>query len=149
MWSPVFSKAAAGLFCVIAAFVGCRNVAASMMPRPVHFTNVHEFKEFASVNVLFSHTGTSSGKMVCPSNTFHVADHAIEIDDLYDISPCRDCGLTLAWHGILWVSQLYGDASKVGLFPEDLGGKWRVWGNVVVADDEALMDCIEKMHRTN
>jgi hypothetical protein len=55
----------------------------------------------------------------------------------------RDCGLTPAWRGILWVCQL-GD---LGPYPDLIGGKWRVWSKILVAGDEDLMDRIEQVYR--
>jgi hypothetical protein len=58
----------------------------------------------------------------------------------------RDCGLTPAWRGILWVCQIESRAERLGLQVEAIGGKWRVWGNVLVAGDEDLMDRIEEFY---
>jgi hypothetical protein len=148
MWSPtVFTKASTGVVCLIAAFIGCRHGASAVMPQPIQFKSVSEFKDFADANGLYLHSGTSSGNLVFPANNFYVADHAISLDDLDEVCSRRDCGLTPAWRGILWVCQI--ETTHGTAFPDQIDGKWRVWGNVMVVGDETLMDRIEAMHQAN
>jgi hypothetical protein len=128
------------------AFLGCRHLAIATAPKPVHFKSVFDFKEFADTGGLHYHSGASTGQLVFPADNFYVADRVISKDDLEGVCTRRDCGLTPAWRGILWVCQI--DATHVGTtHPESLGGKWRIWGNVVAAGDEELMDRIEAMYR--
>jgi hypothetical protein len=55
-----------------------------------------------------------------------------------------DCGLTPAWQGIIWVVTLTHRAGHV--VPRFIGGKWRQWGNLIVAGDEHLMDRLERLY---
>jgi hypothetical protein len=147
MWIPsLLSKQAVGLACLIAAILGCRCAGESLLPQRVHFKDARAFREFAAANGLHLHSGTASGD-VFAWNNLYVADHPIAIHDLEDVCTRRDCGLTPAWRGILWIAQINDPALRMHEYPESLGGKWRVWGNIMVAGDEDLMDRIEAMYR--
>jgi hypothetical protein len=134
--------AASSLALTVAAHWFC-----SAAGRPVAFNDVQEFKTFAVSNGLYFHAGNHNGIVESPAldRNYYLADHAITLDDLIAVGHRRDCGLTSAWRGIIWVCQFRGE---FGLLPDSLGGKWRVWGNVVVAGDEDLMDRIEDFWRS-
>jgi hypothetical protein len=131
-----------------AIVLGGRYVAATIQPKSTQFQSVREFREFAASQGLHLHGGTAAGRVVFPENNCYVADHSITFDDLDGVSTRRDCGLTPAWRGILWVSLIRDDSTNVDMIPEQLGGTWRIWGNLVVAGDEALMNRIEELYRT-
>jgi hypothetical protein len=79
--------------------------------------------------------------------SFFVAKHPLTGEQLDDIPTKRQCGLTPAWRGIVWVANLGDPAGCRCLSPDSIGGKWRIWGNVVVAGDESMMDTIEELYR--
>ncbi len=61
-----------------------------------------------------------------------------------------NCGLTPEWKGILWIKQIHSpNQNSLWHFdPEkDLGGKCRIWGNLVAAGDEEFMDRLEAWYR--
>jgi hypothetical protein len=128
---------AAGLLALTVVAFCCRYAA----PEPTVFKNVKEVKDFAVSKGLVFHCGNGNG-IVC--SNFFLADHPLTIDDLDGVCSRHDCGLTPAWRGVLWVCQLGGIAE---LYPECLGGTWRIWGSVLVAGDEKLMDRIEGLYR--
>jgi hypothetical protein len=78
---------------------------------------------------------------------FYVSDHTLTKDDIVAVAIQRDRGLTPQWRGILWASQVRGRI--LGLYADSVHGNKRMWGNVLVAGDEQLMDRIEAMHRSN
>jgi hypothetical protein len=83
---------------------------------------------------------------VVQSTYFFIADHPVTTDDMVLVSTRQDCGLTASWRGIVWVGQIRATSSV--MYPtQGFGGKWRIWGNVVVAGDEELMDRIEELYR--
>ena len=130
------------LHLMIATFFGFRWMGLSNNSLPIHFKNSRELSEFATSNGLVIHCGNERGVI---NDNYYIADHPLTLDELGPVSRRRDCGLTPAWRGILWVCQLHGPL--MSLDPEVLGGKWRIWGNVVVAGDENLMDRIESLYR--
>jgi hypothetical protein len=124
----------AGVVGLVVVFGASRHAASTASP--VRFADIQEFKAFADGLGLYHHTGTRFSSV---SNNCYVADHAITFDDLTSVATRRDCGLTPSWAGVLWVNQIPAQPSGDYVFPEP-GGKWRLWGNVLVAGDEALMD---------
>jgi hypothetical protein len=140
----VFGRQTAGLVGVtVALFVGLHLVSRSTTRVP-QFDSAVELHDFAVSMGLDFHCGNPGG-LYC-SNYF-LADHPLTLDDLEPLGTRRDCGLTPVWRGILWVSQIRTESMTI--HPEQLGGKWRVWGNVVGAGDEDLMDRIEELYRSN
>jgi hypothetical protein len=123
-------------------FFVCQYLADAWTPEGLHFPTARALREFAVSRGLIAHCGRGSGEFWGP---FYLADHPVTLADLQPVGTRRDCGLTPAWRGILWVSDVRNEITTV--FPESLGGKWRVWGNVVVAGDEDLMDRIEALSR--
>jgi hypothetical protein len=136
---PFINKAAALMVMPVIMLVCCRAVSA-LFPGPTEFETARELKDFAISSGLVFHCGNGSG-FVC--NNYFLADHPIALDDLASIATRRDCGLTPAWCGVLWVCPL----GKSGPCPDLMGGKWRVWGKVLVAGDQDLMDRIEELYR--
>lgn len=128
---------ATGVVGLVGVLLICRQV--TFVPRPVKFKTVQEFKELITSDGLHCHCGNASGLAL---NNFYVADRPITLDDLKDVQTRRDCGLTTAWRGIIWVTQIHYGVLTLCL---DVGpsGKRRVWGNVLVAGDEELMDRVE------
>jgi hypothetical protein len=141
--SILLAKPTAGLLALAVAFVGGRFAASSSSPEPVGFQNASELRDFAASRGFVIHSGNSIDKIW---DNYYVADHPVTLDDLELVATRRDCGLTPAWRGILWVSQINGDITSLN--PEAIGGKWRIWGKVLVAGDVELMDRIEELSRS-
>src|SRR6266480_970724 len=133
--SLVIGKEAVGLLALTVAFFGCRYVASSSAPAPIAFKGVPEFREFAARNGIYSHSGNANGNI---KDNFFVADHPLTLADFDDLQTLRNPGLTPAWRGILWVCEM--DGSLTTIFPDQFGGKSRVWGNIIVVGDEDVMD---------
>jgi hypothetical protein len=127
----------AGVTALAVAALYCRHAE----PERVVFKNPAELKDFAMSKGLVFHCGNISNTVYV--GDYFLADHPITIDDLEGICTRRDCGLTPAWRGVLWACQ----RGHLGLREDCLGGKWRVWGKVLVAGDEELMDRIEGLYR--
>jgi hypothetical protein len=79
------------------------------------------------------------------SNNFYVSDRPLSPGDLEKIGFLKNCGRSLAWHGIVWISQIKSSSSTMYL--DQLDGNWRVWGDVVAVGDDRLMKSIEQKHR--
>jgi hypothetical protein len=111
--------------------------------QPVQFQSVGEFKSFAAAKGLFTHTGTKPNR---GENNFYVAVHPLGFESLQELQAAfkRDCGLTPPWRDVLWVTRL--DSEGLRIFPDTVGGKCRIWGKLLVAGDEQLMDRIECMY---
>jgi hypothetical protein len=142
---PVW-KEAAGLISLMAALFCCRCVVSSAAHEPVCFNSIWEFKDFAASKGIHFHSGTANGGIW--NDNYYVADHPITLDDVREIPFRRDCGLTPAWRGIVWLAQASHRSGEPVLMPDSIGGKWRIWGHVIVAGDEDLMHRIEELYRT-
>jgi hypothetical protein len=137
----IVNHAAAFVLLQAIALLCCHGVSTSI-PRTTEFETAQELRDFAISSGLMFHCGNGSGFVY---NNYFLADHPIAFDDLAGVSTRRDCGLSPAWRGVLWVCPL----GTLGPDPYLIGGKWRVWGNVLVAGDELLMDRIEDLYRSN
>jgi hypothetical protein len=80
-------------------------------------------------------------------NSFFITEHPLSVEALGKLHSIdkRDCGLTPAWRGLLWVCALHSPYWHVD--SETIGGKKRIWGRLLVAGDEELMDRIEQLVR--
>jgi hypothetical protein len=141
MHSFVF-KPAAGFLAIAIVFAGCRVVTCTCGPKRVAIKDIAEFKNLVGAAGLYIHSGSQSGLI---GDNFYVADHPLAWDDLEEVHSRRDCGLTPAWRGILWVCQI--NTANTTNLPDSIGGKCRVWGNVCVVGDEELMDRMEALYR--
>jgi hypothetical protein len=79
------------------------------------------------------------------SSNFYITDRTLSDDEWVMVSRKDQCGLTEPWRGVVWACQIRRDTDT--LVADCLGGKWRTWGNLVVAGDEELMDRIEQFAR--
>jgi hypothetical protein len=113
---------------------------------PVQFANVRDARQFMRQHGLNCHDGTCEVPTVV--NSFFVADRPLTFEDTQAVSHRGKCGMTPAWKGIVWFGQIRG-ADNFGLMVDSVGGHSRVWGNVIVAGDDALMDHIESLYRNN
>ena len=101
----------------------------------VDTVSVDDLATLAKNSDLYVHSGVEDGEI---SGNFYLADHPIDLDDVDAVSTRDQCGLTKEWKGIVWVSQTqfpYGTLS-----PSSIGGNRRVYGNVLVAGDKALIN---------
>jgi hypothetical protein len=107
---------------------------------------VRELKSFAAARGLFTHTG---GKLNDGEKNLYVAGHSLSWESLQELQTAfkRDCGLTPAWQDVLWVTRL--NSQGVRIFPDTVGGKTRIWGKLLVAGDDQLMNRIENTYRGN
>ncbi len=79
-----------------------------------------------------------------------ITDFRVSLQEISAKTCKANCGLTPEWKGILWIKQLRSPAQDAPwrFDPDDnLGGKWRIWGNLVVAGDEEFMDRLEAWYR--
>jgi hypothetical protein len=122
----------------------CLYLIALANARPVQFQSVGEFKRFAAANRLFTHTGTKQNRS---EKNFYVALHPLSFESLQELHTAfkRDCGFTPAWRDVVWLTRL--DSKGTRIYPDTVGGKRRIWGKLLVAGDEQLMDRIECMYR--
>jgi hypothetical protein len=134
-------KQTTGLLFLMAAFGGYYCVDAALDADRHHFENVYAFKDFCTEHGFYFHSGTAYVYM-CGETCF-IADHPVTKEDLAELRLTRNCGLTPNWRGIIWVSRAH--SSSLTIYPEHIGGNWRLWGNVVVAGDAELMDRIEAL----
>ncbi|PWU17401.1 MAG: hypothetical protein C5B49_08925 [Bdellovibrio sp.] len=118
-------------------------VSVALTPTTVTFRDAREFKDFALSKGFFLHSGNENDII---NSNYYLADHPITLDDVNRVPTRIDCGLTPAWCGILWVSQIDYQGLRIALHTNHIGGKSRVWGNVLVAGDEDLMDRIEALY---
>jgi hypothetical protein len=135
-------KQAAALMAMPVIVLACCRAVSALIPAPTEFETSRDLKEFALANGLVFHCGNGNGIFY---NNYYLADHPLALDDFPGVATRRDCGLTPAWHGVLWVCQL----GTSGPYPELIGGKWRIWGHVLVAGDPKLMDRIEELYRNH
>jgi hypothetical protein len=133
----------ASLIGVMGALLFCLHLISASKPKPVHFKTLREFKDFAlSKGLCFS-------KQPVPLfDNFFIADHPLSIESLQELPIVRkrDCGLTPAWRGLLWVCAIHSRYGQVDF--ETIGGKKRIWGKLLVAGDEELMNRIEQLLRS-
>ena len=110
----------------------------------VEFASIEDARDFFQSRGLHCHLGTSGAPMM---DSFFVADHPLAFDDILAVSFRSQCGEKPEWKGVLWVVQLQKKGSATAIDVNSIGGKTRVWGNIVVAGDNDLMDHIEKLYR--
>src|SRR5262249_13420545 len=111
-------------------------------PKPTHFRNLQELKDLALSK------GFCFPELPAVRDNFFITDHPLSAERLRQIRSIskRDCGLTPVWRGLLWVSLMKDRHTE--LDSETIGGKKRIWGRLLVAGDEELMDRIEQIVRT-
>jgi hypothetical protein len=112
---------------------------------PVRFSSLKEFEEFARSQGLFVHSGGENPDSYLVN--YYVADHPLTREHLLAIPTKTECGLTPGWRGIVWIAVVTGPSGTLLTQPGSIGGKWRIWGNLLVAGDEGLMAAIETRYR--
>jgi hypothetical protein len=138
------SRGALIVLVLVAALLAFGQV---IKPRPIQFKTLKQFRDFAVAHgLLFHRFDTPSPDLAWGSGdaaSFFVSDHPVAIDDLLQLTT-RNCGLIPAWKGILLV---HFQHAEMYISPTSIGGKWRLWGNLLVAGDEQLMDRVERLYR--
>jgi hypothetical protein len=134
-------KQVAGLIETMGALTVCLHLTSTSKPRPIHYQTLREFKEFAVSK------GLCFPEQPMFKDNFFIADHALSVEAVRELASIRkwDCGLTPAWRGLLWVCAIHSPYWQVE--SETIGGKKRIWGRLLVAGDEGLMDRIEELVR--
>ena len=130
----------AGVIGVMGALLVCLHLISASKPKPVHFQTLREFKDFAISK------GLCFPEQAVFINSFFIGDHSLSAEALRKLHSMdkRDCGLTPAWRGLLWVCALHSGFDS-RLHSETIGGKSRIWGRLLVAGDEELMNRIERL----
>jgi hypothetical protein len=113
-------------------------------PPGIHFDSARDLKELIADHDIHVHSG-ATGRGT--DSNFFVADHPLTFDDTVKVAWRRDCGLTPAWQGIVWVAEIVDPVSGVLIRIDQITGNYRIWGNVIVAGDERVMDRIEELAR--
>jgi hypothetical protein len=130
-----------GIIAIIGNSVVCLCLLGNMLtPKPVVFKNLREFIQFAERNHFFLAPPTG-----IQNNTF-ATDHPFGADELREVAKLgkRNCGLTPVWRGAVWACQISFHGSLLEIATID--GKLRIWGNVLVAGDEEVMDRIVRLY---
>jgi hypothetical protein len=111
--------------------------------KPVPFDTLREFKDFANAKGFFSYFH-SLGDLGWNA---YLSDHPLTSDELQALktSRMRDCDIGPAWRGILFVSEIETKSSYMEL--DSLPGKWRTFGRLVFAGDEAFMNQVDRLYR--
>jgi hypothetical protein len=127
---------------LVAAFAATHYV--TLEAAPIQFESAGEVCDLANAGgLIVTHENSASSHSV-----FFVSDRTLTQDDLLAVATRRDCGKTPGWRGIVWVSPIRAGPGAT-LFPEFIDGNCRIWGNVVVAGDQDLMDRIEALYRSH
>jgi hypothetical protein len=140
-WLPILGKLAVGIGLLGVLIVCARDEARRAPP---HFATAAQAKQFFVRQGLY--WGSSAKEASGCYGNFFVANRPISYAEIQSAANQRNRGLTSAWSGILWVCQINCHAT---LATSSVAGKSRVWGNVLVAGDEALMDRIEDLYRND
>jgi hypothetical protein len=110
-------------------------------PAPVSFETAQELRGFAVANGL---EARNDGK--ADSTIFYIADHPLSPDDIVAVASRRDFGRAPSWRGVVWAAQITSPSTST--YPiQGFGRHWRLWGKMIVAGDEQLMDRIEELYR--
>jgi hypothetical protein len=125
--------------CFMAVFLACYRLAAP--PAPVSFESAGELRGFAAASGLQTRNDGNGD-----SSIFFISDHPLSTDDIMAVATRGDCGATPGWRGVVWTAQMR-PRSVVSYPFQRSGGHWRIWGNMIVAGDERLMDRIEELYR--
>ena len=137
--SPLAVKLAAAAVLVFAVYHAHRGLAS------VHFSSAAEARAFFLAQNLYCHNGATASSTL---GSFFVSQRSLTMDDILPLSYRSQCGMTPEWSGVLWVCEIENRQIRTRILTSTISGKVRVWGNVCVAGDDALMDHIEHLYRT-
>ncbi len=110
----------------------------------IAFATAEELQSFAEAH------GLHCQREVAGFGGVFITESKVSLKELAQRACKANCGLTPKWKGILWIKELDSpDHPRPSNFDpdKDLGGKWRIWGNLVVAGDEEFMDRLEAWYR--
>jgi hypothetical protein len=125
---------------ILVPVLACAALYCGGAPRPTRFDNVDEFQHFAVRNHLLLHaSGMAAG------DNFYVSDHPVALEHLMSLTK-KNCGQDSGWRGIIWV---HGQSRFSHVSARSIGGHCRIWGNLLVAGDEKLLDRVEDLHRAD
>jgi hypothetical protein len=126
---------------VIAVAALCLLLVSTLIPKPIHFESLREFIAFARAKELFL------PPEIGVANNIFVAERPITAERMRELAAldARTSGHNPTWRGLVWVWQIESKWSRIDV--GSFGGKTRIWGNLLVAGDEELMDRIERLRR--
>lgn len=125
------------LLSMAAALVAVSSVYFASQSTSTTFESASELREFAEGHGLYVHAGGTD------TNTcYFVADHDIDGDDCSAAASRFNCGHGPEWKGLVWVCQIHSPGHS--LCDNLVTGHKRVWGNVLIAGDPAVIDQIER-----
>jgi hypothetical protein len=111
--------------------------------RPADFESAQELKSLLERNGWCCNWGGADTSTVGLTN-FYVTRHPVTRAQLPATK--RTCGQTSDWRGMVWVTQI--QQNHCGICIRSISGCKRIWGNVLVAGDEEVMDAIEEIYRS-
>ena len=106
-------------------------------PSPLHFESARELRDLAESSGFLTHN-----EGVNPDTVFFVTERPVTKYELRAVASRSECGRSDAWKGIVWVTQLR--TAFLDLDPDQMTGNYRVWGNILVAGDDELIDQLEQ-----
>ena len=118
---PATFRLSVGKFGLSAAILIGGLAAFASMPRPPQFDSV------ASVRTAIEGSGLYVSCLKSPYGSFYVSDRPLTRDDIDNVFFLKDCGLSPAWSGVVWISQIKTPSSAMQVTYID--GNWRAWGN--------------------
>ena len=133
----------AGGFALVLGLAGVLWVARFAQSSTPQFRGADEAQTFFALKGFHCTMSGSTSSML--AFNFFVSDRPLTQNDIDQLVCRRKCGLTEAWRGIVWVSDIESNDSRLNLATID--GKYRCWGNVLVAGDEGLMDRMESHYK--
>jgi hypothetical protein len=140
-------RISAGLGAKMALPAVCVMAASIFFPvaeqRPVVFASAQELKALVERNGLCCNWGGSDSGFAGLTN-FYVTRYPVTRAQLPATK--RTCGQTSDWSGVVWVTQIRQNNCVFCI--DSISGCKRVWGNVLVAGDEEVMDAIEEIYRS-
>jgi hypothetical protein len=117
---------------------------APTLQQPVAFETAAEFRAFAQQHGFLIHSGRQKPEVL---SNFYITTKQHTWDELGHLSKAR-CGLTPRWKGVVWVTTHFVSAEREqGLIVDSLGGHHRIWGKVLAAGDEEILDQLEQLYQ--
>ena len=115
--------------------IAALGVCCVVHPTVAEFATSRELSDFlTSRGFSLQHGHAPPGAVV----NFIFSDHVLADEDAADLSCCTDCGLTPKWKGVVRVNQIH---SSIGsLVTTSIGGNTRIWGNLLLAGDDELIE---------
>lgn len=134
------ARQAAGLVVLFLLLLACQPLTSVVSPVRLHSTL--ELRQLIETSELFCHSGTLGN---VASDNFYIADRPFDYAASLAVADRLKCGLTPMWRGVVWVTDIKSAAGIV-VDTAYIGGRYRIWGNVLIAGDENLMDQLEALY---